>query len=114
MDDRSKRRPNGTGRLGGAGKPNQPNGQNPRPMRALPDADPQDSAFMVRLDPSSQPGEFNFVIDSPQEVTRKVPQSGITAEASGGIPPQLHPAVNDILGFIYELDQAFERKGKKR
>lgn len=122
MDDRFKRRGQqpGTGRLNGTGKlPNKgpdgtSGGNNPRPLRAVPDPAPQDGAFMVRLDPNSGPGEFNFVIDQPQEVTRKVPQSGLTAEVSGGIPPQLHPAVTEVLGFIYELDQAFERKGKKR
>ena len=46
--------------------------------------------------------------------TRKVPAAGQPAEASGGIPPQLHPAVLDVLGFIFELDQNFERKGRKR
>jgi hypothetical protein len=99
----------GTGRLSGNGK-----GPNPRPIRALPDPQPQENPFAVRLDPSSQPGEFNFVIDAPNEMVRQVPQSGLTAEATGGIPPQLHPAVNEVLAFIYELDQQAERKGRKR
>ena len=120
MDDRFKRRPNGTGRLGGTGKlpqggANPPsNAGNPRPLRAVPDPQPQDGAFVVRLDPSSQPGEFNFQIEQPAELSRKVPQSGLTAEAAGGIPPQLHEAVNQVLAFIYELDQTAERKGRKR
>lgn len=117
MDDRFKRRPNGTGRLGGTGKLPQngaSNPRNPRPIQAVPDQPAQENPFMVRLDPSSQPGEFNFTIEQPAELSRKVPQSGITAEAAGGIPPQLHQAVNEVLAFIYELDQQVERKGRKR
>jgi type III secretion system FlhB-like substrate exporter len=54
------------------------------------------------------------MVEQPAELTRRVPQSGITAEAAGGIPPQLHQAVNEVLAFIYELDQQVERKGRKR
>jgi hypothetical protein len=100
MDDRFKRPRNGTGRLNGTGK--------------LPNHGAQENPFMVRLDPSSPPGEFNFMVEQPAELTRRVPQSGITAEAAGGIPPQLHQAVNEVLAFIYELDQQVERKGRKR
>lgn len=120
MDDRFKRPPNGTGRLSGTGKLPQGGaqgprkGQNPRPIHAVPDQPIQENPFMVRLDPSSQPGEFNFTIEQPAELSRKVPQSGLTAEATGGIPPQLHQAVNEVLAFIYELDQQVERKGRKR
>ena len=43
-------------------------------------------------------------------------EAGLTAEASGSIPPQLVKAVDEILGFIYGLDQQAEqtrRKGRK-
>lgn len=111
MDDRLKRRQqqSGTSRLGGTGKlPRQP--QEPPQQASAPQANP----FVVRLDPHSQPGEFNFMIETPPEITRKVPASGHTQETAGGIPPQLHPAVLDVLGFIFELDQNFERKARKR
>lgn len=120
MDDRFKRRqpgtprPQGTGNLprqGGTGPLGTPN---PRPMQALPGNAPQESPFVVRLDPNSQPGEFNFMIETPQDLTRTVPQSGVSQEAAGGIPPQLHPAVLDVLGFIFELDQNFEQRARKR
>ena len=114
MDDRFKRRQPGTSRLNGTGKLPQSGAPNPRPLQAVPENSPQANPFVVRLDPNSQPGEFNFMIETPQEVTRKVPAAGQPAEASGGIPPQLHPAVLDVLGFIFELDQNFERKGRKR
>ena len=106
MDDRFKRRQPGNPRQRPTGK---------LPPRQLPaEQNAQEQPFMVRLDPNSKPGEFNFMVESPQELSARVPASGLTAEASGGIPPQLHAAVDEVLGFIYELDQHFERKGKKR
>ena len=38
---------------------------------------------------------------------------GLVAEASGGIPPQLYKAVDEVLGFIYGLDQQFETQGRR-
>jgi hypothetical protein len=73
----------------------------------------QASPFMVRLDPNGRPGEFNFVIDGPEAIA-KVPAAHVMeAEASGGIPPVLYQAVDEVLGFIYGLDQQFENQGRR-
>jgi hypothetical protein len=81
----------------------------PLPETPAPQADP----FSVRLDPNGKPGEFNFVIDSPALVAR-IPQADVMeAEASGAIPPVLYKAVDEVLGFIYALDQQFETRKKK-
>lgn len=105
MDDRPKRRPN-TGRLNP--------GTSKLPQR--PAGSPQDRPVVVRLDPKAKTGEFNFVIEGDQELTGKVPQGGLVADSEGAIPPQLYKAVDEVLGFIYQLDQQFEngRKPKKR
>lgn len=89
---------------------------NPPQQRGTGSLGSQAQPFVVRLDPSSAPGDFNFVIDGPTDLTRSVPQAGLTAEASGSIPPQLVMAVDEVLGFIYGLDQQAEqgrRKGRK-
>jgi hypothetical protein len=74
---------------------------------------PQADPFAVRLDPSGKPGEFNFVIESPTLVSRVPQADGLEAEASGTIPPVLYKAVDEVLGFIYALDQQFENPGRK-
>lgn len=105
MDDRFKRRP-GTSRLNP--------GTSKLPQR--PPASPQERPVVVRLDPKAKTGEFNFVIEGDEELTGKVPQSGLVADSEGVIPPQLYKAVDEVLGFIYQLDQQFEngRKPRKR
>lgn len=81
----------------------------PLPETSAPQADP----FSVRLDPNGKPGEFNFVIEAPHMVSR-IPQADVMeAEASGAIPPVLYKAVDEILGFIYALDQQFENPGRR-
>lgn len=100
----------GTSRLGG-GTAKLP----PQPQRnaGFDMGEAQASPFAVRLDPNGKPGEFNFVIESP-EVTLTIPSAHVMeAEASGGIPPVLFRAVDEILGFIYGLDQQFENNGRK-
>lgn len=98
MDDRPKRRA-GTSRL---------------PQR--PSRPPQDRPMVVRLDPKAKTGEFSFVIEGEQELVGRVPQGGLVAESEGTIPPQLYKAVDEVLGFIYQLDQQIEngRKPRKR
>jgi hypothetical protein len=79
------------------------------PETPAPQADP----FSVRLDPNGKPGEFNFVIEAPQMVSR-IPQADVMeAEASGAIPPVLYKAVDEVLGFIYALDQQLENPGRR-
>lgn len=111
MDDRfKKKKPSGQPPKRNTGPLNSPQ------QRGTGSLGSQAQPFVVRLDPSSAPGDFNFMIDGPTEVTRNVPQAGLTAEASGSIPPQLVKAVDEILGFIYGLDQQAEqtrRKGRK-
>jgi hypothetical protein len=110
MDDRfRKKKPAGTGKL-----PPRPS-QAPSPSGGTGSLGSQGQPFVVRLDPTSAPGDFNFVIDGPAEVSRRVPEAGLTADVSGAIPPQLYKAVDEILGFIYGLDQQAEqtRKGRK-
>lgn len=73
----------------------------------------QGAQFLVRLDPNAGPGEFNFMIEGP-ELTAKVAAAHVMeAEASGGIPPVLYKAVDEVLGFIYGLDQQFENQGRR-
>lgn len=81
-------------------------------LRPLPDPSPaQDGAFPIRLDPNSPPGEFNFLVpQAPAPVPANV---GLIAEADGPIPPQLLKAVDEVLGFIYGLDQQFENQGRR-
>lgn len=97
MDDRPKRRPNAKRRP---------------PSPRADSSEPQAKPFLVRLDPQSKPGEFNFVVDSEGTLEGRVPHAGISAEAAGGIPPQLYRAVDEVLGFIYRLDQPTD--GRKR
>jgi hypothetical protein len=78
------------------------------PLEGLP---AQDFGAGIRLDPNSPPGEFNFLV--PQEMQAQVPQVGLIAEADGPIPPQLYKAVDEVLGFIYGLDQQFENQGRR-
>jgi hypothetical protein len=123
FSDRQRRRArpqDGTSRLNG---PNGGNGTGPLNRRQLPrqgaggngETGPsaQERPFVVRLDPQGKPGEFNFVIDGPEALNGRVPQAGLIAEASGGIPPQLFKAVDEVLGFIYGLDQQFESRGRR-
>lgn len=85
------------------------------PLRPVPQyQDPstaQDGAFPIRLDPNSPPGEFNFLV--PQAAAPVAPNVGLIAEADGPIPPQLYKAVDEVLGFIYGLDQQFENQGRR-
>lgn len=71
----------------------------------------QDDGSPFRLDPNSPPGEFNFIV--PQQAAAAVPQVGLIAEVDGPIPPQLYKAVDEVLGFIYGLDQQFENQGRR-
>ncbi|HEY9720769.1 MAG TPA: hypothetical protein V6D47_02080 [Oscillatoriaceae cyanobacterium] len=85
-----------------------------RPPSPRPDSgEPQAKPFLVRLDPQSKPGEFNFVVDTEGTLEGRVPHAGLVAEASGGIPPQLYRAVDEVLGFIYRLDQPSEGRPKR-
>jgi hypothetical protein len=106
MDDRFKRRP----------QPNRNTGPlNRKPAgRGAEPSNPQERPFVVRLDPQGKPGEFNFIIGDPQELAGRVPAAGLVADASGAIPPQLYKAVDEVLGFIYGLDQQAERSKKPR
>lgn len=83
---------------------------------ALPPLEPLDGtgqeAPIIRLDPNAPPGEISFVIPGQDKVA-KSPTVGLTAEASGPIPPQLLRAVDEALGFIYGLDQQFENQGRR-
>ena len=97
---------NRTGKL-----PSLPQAGGTRELPELPDA--QASPFMVRLDPNAKPGEFNFVIDGPEVIAKVAAASAMEAEASGYIPPQLFKAVDEVLGFIYGLDQQFENQGRR-
>jgi hypothetical protein len=108
---RKRPRPDGNGPLGnGTGPLNRR--QPPRQEPAQNPSSPQERPFVVRLDPQAKAGEFNFVISGP-EAEGRVPQAGLVAEASGGIPPQLFKAVDEVLGFIYGLDQQFESRGRR-
>jgi hypothetical protein len=116
--DPNRQRPNRKPRTGPANSPITPFNRTGK-LPALPakiDHEapmPQASPFMVRLDPSGRPGEFNFVIDGPEAIA-KVPAAHVMeAEASGGIPPVLYQAVDEVLGFIYGLDQQFETQGRR-
>jgi hypothetical protein len=80
------------------------------PLRPLPPP-PQDDGTPFRLDPNSPPGEFNFLV--PQNAAATVPAVGLIAEVDGPIPPQLYKAVDEVLGFIYGLDQQFENQGRR-
>src|SRR3989338_8224946 len=83
-----------------------------RPFPRLPAPPPaQDAAFPIRLDPNSPPGEFNFLV--PQAAAPLAPQVGLIAEADGPIPPPPYKAVDEVLGFIYGLDQQFENQGRR-
>ena len=74
---------------------------------------PQGSPFAVRLDPNAKPGEFNFVIESPEAVARVPAAAVMEADASNPIPPVLYKAVDEVLGFIYGLDNQFESQGRR-
>ncbi len=83
-----------------------------RPLPQIPDPSPaQDGAFPIRLDPNSPPGEFNFLV--PQAAAPVPANVGLIAETDGPIPPQLYKAVDEVLGFIYGLDQQFENQGRR-
>lgn len=83
-----------------------------RPLPQIPEPSAaQDGAFPIRLDPNSPPGEFNFLV--PQAAAPLAPTVGLFAEADGPIPPPLYKAVDEVLGFIYGLDQQFENQGRR-
>ena len=83
-----------------------------RPLPQIPDPTAaQEGGFPIRLDPNSPPGEFNFIV--PQAAAAVAPNVGLIAEADGPIPPQLYKAVDELLGFIYGLDQQFENQGRR-
>ncbi|MEB3197110.1 MAG: hypothetical protein VKP62_07885 [Candidatus Sericytochromatia bacterium] len=64
----------------------------------------QGSAFPIRLDPNSPPGEFHFVVPAAAGPTEgRVPRG---VEADGPIPHELVNAVDEVLGFIFGLDDA--------
>jgi hypothetical protein len=74
-------------------------------LRAVPPPEPppaQGEGFPIRLDPNSPPGEFNFVL--PQASPAASAQA-FSAATDGPIPPALAPAVDEVLGFIFGLDQ---------
>lgn len=74
----------------------------------------QEEGFVVRLDPNAKDGEFAFVIDQPEALEGRVPQARQAgAEAVAGIPPQLHRAVNEVLGFLCGLDEQLDKQGRK-
>lgn len=97
----------------GEGGRRRPRPATPRPgrdaaarLRAVPPAEPapaQDEAFPIRLDPNSPPGEFNFILPQGQAsgLTAKVP----AAATDGPVPPVLVAAVDEVLGFLFGLDQ---------
>lgn len=89
--------------------PRRPPRKPPQPPAS--DAGASPNPFLVRLDPNANPGEFNFVIEGPSANGRPPANAGLTAEASGGIPPQLYRAVDEVLGFIYGLDQQAGQRG---
>lgn len=79
-------------------------------LRALPSLDtgepspaPQDGGFPIRLDPNSPPGEFNFIVPQAQAAPGRTPQ--LSVETDGPIPAVLADAVDEVLGFIFGLDQ---------
>ncbi|MEB3283816.1 MAG: hypothetical protein VKN33_00835 [Candidatus Sericytochromatia bacterium] len=86
-------------------------------LRALPsqsDTEPslasQEAGFPIRLDPNSPPGEFNFIVPQAHTNPKRSPQLSI--EADGLIPPILADAVDEVIGFIFALDQP--TSGNKR
>lgn len=106
MDDRNpfkRPRPAPTGKL-----------QRPAPKVGSQGLPAQEKPFVVRLDPSAAPGEFNFIVDGPEALSKTVPAQGLSADASGSIPPELYRAVDEVMAFIYNLDQQFESKRKPK
>ncbi|MEB3330142.1 MAG: hypothetical protein VKQ33_13005 [Candidatus Sericytochromatia bacterium] len=82
-------------------------------LRAVPppEASPaQADGFPIRLDPNSPPGEFNFVL--PQAAST-LPAQPFSAATDGPIPPFLAPAVDEVLGFLFGLDQPPPPRGKR-
>lgn len=79
-------------------------------LRAVPPAEPppaQDPGPGIRLDPNSPPGEFNFIL--PQGASATASASIPAAATDGPIPPPLVAAVDEVLGFIFGLDQPGSR-----
>jgi hypothetical protein len=101
MSDRSIP-PRRTGPLSGTGK--------------LP-SESQANPFVVRMDPSGDEGTAQFYFGdetvSKELTSRLKARGGLVAQSATGIPQHLHRAINDVLAFIYELDQAFPNRGKK-
>lgn len=83
----------------------------PTPSFAPESSDAPSGGLDFRLDPNSPPGEFNFIL--PPDAAPLVPTIGLIAEADGPIPPQLVKAVDEVLGFIFGLDQQFENQGRR-
>ncbi|MEB3221497.1 MAG: hypothetical protein VKS61_05420 [Candidatus Sericytochromatia bacterium] len=94
-------------------RPTRPPGAPASRLRAVPTpegASAQGEDFTIRLDPDSPPGEFNFVL--PQAAPSAAPQA-FSAATDGPVPPALAAALDEVLGFIFGLDQAQPPRPKR-